>query len=183
MKKKINLKTAKNRIAIARDVLNQLKEENIKVSCGRFLESKLFSDFGIPASDQLNKHLKNYKCYVCAAGACFLSAVNNFNNFTVGELQKHLTDYDYYIKYLLKFFSHDQVMLIEMAFELGNGLFYLDDDIVICAFDTDFMNYVHYFSERQATNAIDFGAKYTHPKSRIKAIMNNIIENKGEFIP
>ena len=64
-------------------------------------------------------------------------------------------------------FSYSQLRLIEIAFERGLGAFK----------DYD------YNLEPSTKRAAQFGRKFKTEKSRLRAIMKNIVENKGTFIP
>ena len=64
------------------------------------------------------------------------------------------------ISYLKKYFTVPQLNLIEIAFEQ-----------------------TEIFKHPLKSKAIKFGEQYKHPKSRLRAILNNILENNGVFKP
>jgi hypothetical protein len=65
--------------------------------------------------------------------------------------------------YLTSYFSPEQIGLIELAFERGDGWYPADTT------DDD--------------NAVEFGERYQYNTNRMKAIMQNIINNNGTFVP
>lgn len=186
MKKKMTERQKKS-VAIAKDVLKHLRE--IKPSNGIYVDFESGRLTKVLGNEDLsNKELKPYipkirkNCHVCALGACFLSHVGLFNKFKIGNMGVLSQEYYETIKsrqstgyegdeikaVMLKSLGKKNIALIESAFEAAEMG---DDDY---GRDTD--------------AAILFGNKYQSGpdggnRKRLKAIMENLIENKGDFKP
>lgn len=155
----------KKRVAIAKDVLVQLNARKIIPVTGTYL-SILFakeSDKG----KELQSVLKKKECEACALGSCFISLVRFEDNFKVKD--KYIDEGEIYKSSfnsrLKKYFSATQLVLIESAFE-----------------KTDMASGLNYNMQKM-NDAIAFGRDYYYPSDRLVAIMRNIIENSGTFIP
>ena len=116
-------------------------------------------------SKLIAQKIKKY-CEVCALGACFLSVVALTNKYDFGLSDNIDLSGEDVFKRLKSVFSLKQLYLIENAFELGQGF-----SAQRSRWHTDYLA------------AISFGKKYDRPKSRLRAIMKNIIANEGVFIP
>lgn len=90
--------------------------------------------------------------------------VNKHNDLTVKVLGE-----DYH-EYLNRFFDKPQMGMIEAAFEVKRNCKSSD-----------------WCTEQELNEAVDFGESIgmwqDSAEARLVAILNNIIENKGEFIP
>lgn len=75
-----------------------------------------------------------------------------------------------YTEYLRQFFDLDQLYLIEQAFEVWNN----SEAITMGIADRD---------RAAGEAALRFGMKYKTVLNRMKAIMQNIVDNKGTFQP
>ena len=135
---------AKTRVAVAKDVLKQLKAKKIRAQ----------SNYGYCVPDDAGP------CMVCALGAAMVSRLRIKGAWSLvwrsswwdrGAVTEELSDC----------FSHEQMLLIEDAFESGPN--------------------EHY--SPPATPGELFGARYRSDRGRLKAIMENIIANKGTFAP
>lgn len=167
---------AKKRVLIAKDVLEQLEAGKIRATSGYFLRIQSFSDH-VSNYDAVKKeslqatYLRGdiEQCDACADGALMLSCTL-FNN-------KYTTDAGFYMldvwinsKKSMKnklnvIFSRSQLRLIENAFERGVGAF-------------------QKFRETpKAKKAIQFGRSFSTSGNRLKAIMKNIVKNRGTFVP
>lgn len=157
------------RIAIAKDVIKSLRR--ITPTTGVYVGTK--NDAKVQKIVELNKgdskkiaeKVKSY-CEVCALGACFISAVavDNKWDFEEEDITDSYTDTQLSMR-LSKIFTPSQMGLIEAAFECCNrGVF---SNILDKRYDA----------------AVAFGEQYKTPRSRLKAIMENIIENDGIFNP
>lgn len=116
---------AERRVAIAKDVIAQLKTKRFKATRGTVLGG--ISD-KIIEGDYLTAQLcdvlpKFKKCHVCARGAIFISAVERFNNYTGEDF-----DADWVDGASLRYFTKSQLDMIECAFE-GWGQFFGDAKI------------------------------------------------------
>jgi hypothetical protein len=157
---------ANKRVAIAKDVIQYVKvDKKIDPQSNTYL---LFSNIHPPSYDsdtQIQNLLitRDFECTACAVGSMFVSAVLRYDNIVCGSFRYEMNRG--FRQYLGQFFSQDQIDLIESAFECrmisidGNP-----DDTDLC-------------------QAVIFGKKYSDDYSRILAIMENIIENNGEFKP
>ena len=148
------------RIAIAKDVLKQL----------RYLTVERGYYFYVPYSSKSKLLEKNYAedaqkhvpllkrdCRVCALGACMISHVKLFDDCNL----KPFLNNDRPDNQLGKWFSQEQLDMIEFAFETSpDGDYYGD----------------HCISHQ-------FGARFANHKERLRAIMKNIVANDGEFKP
>lgn len=168
---------AEKRVMIAQDVIDQLKAKNISACSGTFIDFR-FDEDAYKKSLQKEVLNKNISCEVCGVGGIFLSTILftnkvNINENTNGRLdslgEDILENKETNFTQALKYFSKDQIILIENAFEIGDGYFtYYCSDAS---------------KEKFIDKAIDFGAKYETDKDRLIAIMKNIIKNNGKFIP
>lgn len=108
----------------------------------------------------------NKGCTVCAIGGAFVSAVLRADCLKVKDLND-TGDSDAMRDYLGQWFDRKQLGLIESAFEKSVRYAMLHGG----------STYV------KANEASEFGQKYADPEDRMIAIMQNIVENKGEFRP
>ena len=181
MKKKLT--KAEKRVAIAKDVLKQLKTERYVATSGVYLESSNDFHKASDAADAKEVLAKVEKCLVCAIGSMFMSAIGKFNNCTIGDVFAPLGT-GYYAserplkregsdkpttlhEHLEKYFTAPQLGLIECWFE-GQSNY---DMFVKTAF--------LYGSQA----AVNFKQKYEDDNDRLSRIMKNIIRNKGTFKP
>ena len=74
-------------------------------------------------------------------------------------------------------FGREQLLMIEAAFELGNGYVNFEED-AIHGLSPRFKRY-----KPAILRAIKFGKRFRTEKTRLVGIMENIIENDGTFIP
>lgn len=175
------------RIAVAQDVLSTLsKRRRYTVSGGQYvegsymtLEDNLPDDGGKSVARELQKQKD---CEVCGLGACFLSLVALDNKFDLAANIKNYPGWDEgtptqsYISLgsstirerLGACFSKSQLDMIECAFEQST-CFHTRDNTGA--------------SEDEAKKAAKFGDKYQNDTRRLKAIMQNIIDNEGVFTP
>jgi hypothetical protein len=108
------------------------------------------------------------KCTVCALGAVTLaSLVKRDDNVKAAALLQLAEDCDRDIvdDGLMSVFSDHQMDLIESAYEM-------------CS-----IGYGSAFCDQDTRNAVIFGKDHKNPSNRLIAIMQNIIDHKGEFKP
>ena len=173
------LTAAEKRVAIAEDTIKWLNSRAIKATTGTY--------FGAPAKgikvksydDKLDLALEKTKgtCRVCALGGMFYSMVRRFDEVTVGigNIDSQPSS-DYFLGVdgfsvfdeLEKYFSHQQLAAIESAFE-QRDMFEYEDHAKM--------------SDAEMVWSQDFTRGAKTPADRLRAIMNNIIENKGKFRP
>ncbi len=195
---------ARVRIAIAKDVLASIKAKRFKVASStgyvvvgerdedstdrvrittpvqtKYLEafSNIIYDAGemarvrkVNTSDNPYVAPPVKACTACALGTAFICSVDRFNTLKLNDLagqDPSNLDRSVMEKHLGRWFSPVQMDLIEEAFETR--------------YDKD--PYLHYSDDEDTKRAVRFGARYKTDTGRLTAIMNNIIKNKGTFIP
>jgi hypothetical protein len=177
-KKKKKLTKAEMRIAIAKDVIAQIKAKKYNPSQGSWVDvvgENHFHDWLFENASNCDVDVRNYtknikKCNVCALGSLFVSAVNKYNN-VYGTYYTVSFDKVFDFKEtnnnspLLRYFTINQIMLIEHTFEGGMGAICFDD------------------GHRMVNKSYTFYYKYPDSKDRLLAIMKNIVENNGTFKP
>lgn len=164
----------KKRVMLARDVLRSLDQERIKAQTGHYVNgfesdsdssraefNEKLSSTGEADEIPLTIPMYGEDCTVCAKGALFVAKVDRLNGVTVGDFVSY-ADLDP-SRFLLDYFSRRQLDLIEAAFER--------DRMSLDPYDSD------------AKAAIAFGSGYVSHAQRMRAIMENVIENNGEFRP
>lgn len=172
-----NATKAQKRVMIAKDVLEQIKTNRYLAKSGKWVEtnfSKKSKVSEICDSPEISiqdifKDKTIESCNVCALGGLFMSCINLNNNTTLEDFNQEtsnlgdIIDVDDKISNKLnRIFTRNQLILIEQYFEEGGGYFYRDDD---CDLLDSFVD------------------TYPDEQDRLKAIMENIIENKGTFKP
>lgn len=173
---------AGKRVLIAEDVLEQLKNNRIKATSGEFVSFDHREGYQLPFDNEDSVQEKIFSreietCQCCALGSLAVSCVLFNNNVTIENAQDQLCNLGdgifeerKFTHGLTKYFSRKQLELIENAFEQGEGYFN--------ECDIELVN-----SSENIEKAIKFGENYENVNNRLKAIMKNIIENKGTFIP
>lgn len=176
-----SLTPEQKRIEIAKDVIVNLKSQIIIPQTGTYLGYNNRPK-NIELNESLQKHLPLIQCEVCAVGSLLISNVKYNNNFNIGDYSNISKIADT----LLEFFDKKQLILIECAYEgfgwnemgdeaieLDNGLF-ADEGEDISMYDIT-------TSEIDAAN--EFYHNYDDTNIRLISIMQNIIDNNGEFKP
>lgn len=192
--KKLSLKTKKvkvipfnklspsqKRIAIAKDVLQQLKtkkytaQNSAYIKDVKMLDGATITDYDDSRFWDIQEKFEKIKnCKVCALGACLMSATKfvnklKFNNvLSVFELKRSEN-----VKSIFtEIFSSEQILLIETAFESDNGDMKYGKEALHKNIDTEDIHKCN-----------KFYSKYKKDESRMIAIMKNIITNNGIFKP
>lgn len=177
MKKSVNKTNAKfkvmspaqKRVAIARDVLEQIKLQKFIIERGNFaiVRNGIYPDPEVFDKKYLRSK-EVIACDVCAIGACIISGIRLFNKVTFGE--KYISPEESW-NLVREFFSPQQAVLIENAFEKGGGAYNCDwsEDEKLPDVDTG--------------TAEEFGEQHDDDTERAVAIFENIITNKGTFKP
>ncbi len=165
------LSKAEKRVAICKDALKQLKTNRFKAKQGDYL----YIRYGESVEDnnsfqKIFKKDKEIACVGCAMGSLFLSTTVLGNRSTVKDMENegpsigNLIDDE--IKFSNKFntiFTKNQLKLIEIFFE-NWGL------------DAQDLGY----SEKDCRS---FYHSYQSSHFRLIAILQNIVKNKGTFVP
>lgn len=159
------LTPSEKRVQIARDVLAQLRSKRLVATSGSWLTGvfgdSLYSREDVENNVELQDLLKKQEtCEGCALGGMFMCAVERHNKLKVGNLPNDgLIDEDDAVNYLRKFFPINQLDEIEAAFERGGG------------------------ARSGTEEAEDFASEVEDDEERMRLIMENIIVNKGRFVP
>lgn len=166
--------SADYRVKIAEDVIASIKASKLIPDTGNWVYVKLTDE---KPETQLQDIVNNKSCTVCALGALFVEAVRIKDELLVQELSYGNTCNSLSLRdvqaYLKDIFTHEQLMLIEMAYEYNHGNYHPTD------LESDKVD--------MGLRAVAFGLKYnlrdSSNEERMIAIMQNIIDNNGEFIP
>lgn len=155
------------RVAIAQDVLDGLASKQVRAMSGTYV--RLYDgdpgDYNGVHKSQAER-LNGYTCQVCALGALFVCATER-TPITIKETFSGKPDEVTYGMFsdrirdaLSPYFSHDQLLAVEAAFE-----------------ETDMDSSID-----SAARSFGRSAGYDDGE-RMEAIMRNIIENNGTFKP
>lgn len=169
------------RIAIAKDVISQVRAKKLKASPGTYCYLNLNRKQKLDKKGRVElQTLMNdgaiASCDVCAIGGIFASKVSIGNNFKVKvsknwineklEIEDESIEDDDMVKSLKGIYTERELRLIEYAFE-GKDIY----DI----FDKKPDNFHDALK--------NFYKEYKKSENRLIAIMENIIRNEGEFKP
>jgi len=177
------LSAAAKRIAIAEDILKQIKAKQYNIESGTWLninpvdmeenlknttKAEMLQNVLLGGKHAVIMEAPPAKCTCCAVGAACASAIRLFNQDSLRGSPKYgyeIARYSEGIKILNKYFPLAQVDLMEAAFEMRT--------------DT------HHKHANQADidDAVKFGEEYNYDTDRLVAICKNIIKNKGNFKP
>ena len=179
------------RVIIAKDVIKQIIANKFKAETGKYMR---FTYDGISMfPDSIFRNLveikgrkecelqeiiqdENIKCRVCALGSCFLSLINLNDNYKLNEDISYIlsgverTQHEI-AKVLSPYFSISQLRLMENTFEANDLPGYIRHDCIE-------LNGIELTDK-----AMNFGSVYIKDNDRLIAIMQNIIDNNGEFKP
>jgi hypothetical protein len=161
---------AEKRVQLAKDVISQIEVGRLKPTSGTWLDIK--APKSVKAQTELQEVLKDIKkCEGCAVGALLLCAIDRKDDLKISQLNTYYRDATFKkgdailidgeedaLKYLERFFSTKQVMMIEAAFEQGSSFNNGPDDVY-------------------------FVPEVENARDRMTLIMQNIIENNGTFKP
>lgn len=172
-----DLPNSLQRIRIARDVIAQLNVGKYRARSGSYI-SYLSTD--AHSSEDVKENFDKIAfCRVCLLGACLLSITKFKNTLNFGHLRAAeegwgttFRDNALFRNLLLSVFDPVTMAYIEIAFEESNSCIIIGKNILKATTD--------YESEERA---MKFGRKYTTDLARMEAIMQNIIDNRGEFKP
>lgn len=189
-------------LAIARDIIAQLDAARFQPKMGSWLDitnankhyENMF-DIDVDFDPDLQSFATSpecteQSCYACALGATLLSYARINDNFDLSH-KYEISDINELIEEEI---FGDDVYLIEHAFEKGCGAasFYEadeDDEDGIAEFEWDGSIFVNEDFDYQVhieeafPAARKFGNQYVSDDVRLRAIMQNIIDNKGRFKP
>jgi hypothetical protein len=172
------LGAAKKRVAIARDVLKWIGTGKLVPTAGTYLSSRVYNpEQGYYADERRDEtRVDGGKCSACALGAlfaCKVEQVGGIHDFwqvrTHAKLHDGLSDY----------FSAEQLWAIESAFEQS----FFFPDTYSSPWRT---GYVGDEKQEYAYKCVQFCENLPdryNDAVRMRAIMKNIIRNKGTFVP
>lgn len=163
-------------VAVAEDVLKQLRRRKNRLRVGG---SGYLSTTYRPTSldGDLREHLdkvESNSCGVCALGAALLSKARLFDSVPMTEVF-YKTGSDNYIPDLSQscvrenlddVFDKTTLKTVEAAFERNYNLIFED----------------HECPSPKIYGAVVFGMKFSDPRKRLQAIMENIVANNGRFV-
>ena len=174
---------AQKRVLIAKDVLNQIKAKRYNPEPGVWVELALWSgqsQMWANPTESIQKMFADKtiaKCNVCALGGLFMSCTNLNNNTNGADFHKErcfmgsaINRGDRLSYGLNTIFSSNQLELIEIYFESGDGYFGADG-VTGQDIGTD------------RCHVVGFSEKYPDADDRLREIMKNIIDNDGRFVP
>lgn len=156
-----SLSPAEQRCAIAQDVIDRIDSSNIYPVNGRLIYIAGNVDFEKQESlkDAINS--EGAVCHACAKGALIVSWIGNFNKYTFSDyldFDTSLRDDTRYPRELLNLFGRDQLDLMEVWYE----------------------DCVYSWTSHNVASLGEPSSKYYND---LKGIMQNVIDNKGTFIP
>jgi hypothetical protein len=153
----------KQRMMIINDAIIRIKSKNLKADTGNILDiSRVSRDSSL--KDIINT--ADNGCRVCAKGALFCSLIGRVNQITIDDFDTKVNPNSIEsieMIELQKYFSLEQIDLIETAFE---GCSYLE-----------------VIKPIEMKKAELFHVTYSDKELRMLAILDNMVENKGIFNP
>jgi hypothetical protein len=163
---------AEKRVLIAKDIIQLLKTQKISATTGDWLTTYKEGEVTDEDSFQAAVLSNQATCSCCALGSMVVSCTLFRNKASIEETEDRAA----YVapgaaewtdkSGLRKLFGPVQLSMIEAAFEQGDGG--ADYSII---------------PVQKLDAAVDFGYNHYDSKSRLIAIMQNIIDNEGTFKP
>ena len=155
-------------VLVAKDVLAAISAGRFKVDQGNYVYSNALRSDEPLREDMRRAAIRSEAydawrddCHVCALGACLVTMIDRG---TVVRDDLAIGDRDELFEELEGVFTQEAFDLIEEAFELGGVRTDMSDTLA-------------------ARRARNFGRRRKDPVQRLEAIMQNIVDNRGEFIP
>lgn len=159
------------RMLIAQDVINRLDAQKIVPLNGSVFGSWTSGSY-VHGEVSPQDFINNNSCEACAKGALVCSWVGNFNEVTWREIRRTSSDvvnaakYDtFYPKELVEIFGANVLDLIEFAFE-----------------GTSYAYHNHGYRVKRESRDSAFIRINSPYFGDLRAIMQNIVDNKGEFV-
>lgn len=150
------------RVAIAKEVISLLDTINVKT--GFYL--RILSE-ETPEGDLAD--LVGSECRVCALGAMLVAKAVLYDHVPASRLTPSgYEDGEYEMS------KHDLLEMLDGIFDVGQC------HKIEAAFEQTHYPWMSWVS---VYDAIDFGMTYPDPKDRLRVIMENIIQNNGDFVP
>ena len=159
------LTPSEKRVSIARDVIAQLASKRFEAKQGLYVDTDAEVTKATAKRDASEVFASAKSCTVCGIGSLFVSAVCKADKLPVADLGLEAGDYadvggDAAYAYLEQFFSLNQLKSIECAFEQTDS-----------------------FGGDNSYQSAKFGDEVVDDDDRLRLIMENIIVNKGRFVP
>lgn len=158
---------SEKRVQIAKDVISRLEFKNLSADTGSLIKTTTKSIVKESGKESLKDFVNTgTTCEVCAKGGLFMSYIGRVNKFKSSDITKSRHSHEHNSAEMIKLqeiFSDIQLVLIETVFE---GRLVLTD---------------RFISERNRQRAEKMYRKYENSNSRLVAICENIIRNKGTF--
>lgn len=193
---------AGKRVLVAKDILLQIAARKFDPQTSKFLLIESNQLEKMEGSDSLQGCLldNNTGCRGCAIGGAMMSMIR-FNNTAIfndtnynNENERHLAyhkgtrvaksaDNALLSQQLKDLFGEEQLRLIEQAFERCSGVYRLKAISRYNQFSYDKLIEMDLKNDSPQWKAYMFGRAHYEDKDRLVAIMENIIKNKGTFIP
>lgn len=147
---------AQKRVLIAEDVLAQIKTKQMKATRGIYVSGSGTRPAFLPnLTGMRERFLTMPECHVCGLGALMVSCTLYANKATVDNLDEF----------------NDPSPHTSFANGLHEVFSYADRRLIECCF------------EGWGQTGGAWRNRYKFPRANLAAIMENIIQNKGEFIP
>lgn len=202
------LDAAAKRVAIAKDVLKWLDGRKLVAHSGAYLgigpagylkDRKTWTDLDAVAGRLVidTETVNGHQCVACAVGGLFAVAVENGEcggsvRPAIPEQQNGRISGNVMREKLGAFFDLDQLILIEAAFERGSHVF--PDDMTQSEAWTKVGGEPGYHTAPYGSllkQAVQFGLlsvesigdSHLKDEAAMRAVMKNIIANKGTFVP
>lgn len=178
-----NMEPAAARMVIAQDVLALLKAQAIKPRAGRYIDKPLPD--GTMATTPMHEIVESWlgECPVCAIGATMVAAIRRFDDLNAAPFMDHGLrpgSRPEFMRYLERFFSREQLDLIEIAFESTNDITGLQDN----DYEQDLVEAAIEFRRDRAGSSEDESGFTTESDHLcLVQIFQNIIDNGGTFNP
>lgn len=168
------LSKSEKQIAVAKDVLDRIKFNQLRPTQSRFCQFDYLSVEGNPLNPIINSVTNT--CCVCAKGGLFLSYIGIVNDYSVSRdgFKNAVENNSKEMGLLSKIFSKRQLSMIETAFEGG----YFKDWNENLSQETLIKCYAFNNKHMKGKNGI-----LKDGTSVLVAICKNIIKNKGKFNP
>jgi hypothetical protein len=181
----------KKRMTIAEDVISQVKSRRLLAKTGYWgyatFEPQIDEDGCLIDNPEMSLQALLItpavkKCHACGLGSAFLSVIRLHNEFDINDSEAKRGYYDIdrnqelQFAIIIEFFGIRNVHLIETAFECRWGG--IDFRVNKPYEDED-----EHPTEEQIDAAVRFGKKFRSHNNRLIAIMQNIIDHRGDFKP
>lgn len=174
---------AQQRVAIAKDVLKWIALDRLVPTTGSYFDVWNKAALGIGSNAYYRKKLDGQeallkpevKCSVCALGGLFACTVARANSITLYDV--NIAGQGAMHEYLAPYFDRRQLLLVESAFERVDFRPHREKYRIDDYGDESFVQ------DLEVERAVAFGCGYDKADKRMRAIMENIIANGGEFKP